>query len=111
MAVSPAVLVEIQRVSNVAGVVYTTPVGVRAYAQSIFIHETTGTGYNFKMWKVPTGDSRGDENRLLNVTIPANDTVTFAFSAPGIILAEGDTLHMQAGGADKLNVEVSGFTD
>lgn len=114
MAITAARLAEAVWVTNAAAAVITNPAATRTYVQQIILHNTHTAAIEVQIWIVPdAGGAVGvaaDQNKKYHLSIAADDTVTFDFGKPGIVLTDtNDTIQMQAGTTNLVNVNAYGF--
>lgn len=114
MAFSYDRLTEITTVAaSSAAAVYTNAASTTAYIRLITMHNTNSSAETVLIYNVP--DSSGSvgtaaaANRIYKQTISADDTVTWAFDVPGMVLkSTNDTIQAVTSTAAKVTIQVFG---
>jgi hypothetical protein len=114
MALQRAKLADIATVAASPASVYTnTPAGTKTYIKGIVLHNTNTTAETVKVYSVPDNGSGGTgsaaaTNRVLNVSLPANDTLIVEFPSALVLTDNGDSLQAETSTASKVTITVLG---
>lgn len=108
MAVTRSWLVSPSRVTTSAAGYYTAPSSTAAVVNQATACNTTGTVRWLSVNLVPSGDSVGDGNLLIDqVAVPANDQIILS-ELLGHTIPTGASINMTAEAASAITVTISG---
>ena len=92
-----------QQLTNAVAAVYTAPTGKAAQIGTIIFHNTNTTAEAVELYDNGSGAS----NRILNISIAANETFEFAPKVP-LCLAGGENLQAKSTTTLKTNIKIYG---
>jgi hypothetical protein len=112
MALQRAKLGDIAFVGSSAGSIYANAAGVKTYVKGLVLHNTNTTAETVQVYDVPDSSGAlgtpGVGNRILNVSLPANDTLIVEFPCAVVLSDTNDSLQAQTTTASKVTVLVLG---
>jgi hypothetical protein len=92
------------KLSNVNVVSAGTTVGIitvasskKVYIKSIIAHTSTGSTATAQVYFVPNGQSVGQDTKIFDVDLTANETILIEPSYPLVIDTNGDSIQVGAG--------------
>jgi hypothetical protein len=112
MALQRAKLADIATIAATAGSVYANPASTKTYVKGLVLHNTNSSAEAVKVYSVP--DSSGSlgtaaaGNRILNVSLPANDTLIVEFPCAVVLTDTNDSLQAETTTASKVTITVLG---
>lgn len=113
MALTLKRLTEITQIAAAAGSVFANPSSTKSYVRLIVIHNTNTTAETVELWNVPDNagavGTAADANKMHKLSVPANETINFEFSGPGLVLEdENDTIQAKADTVSKVTIQLHG---
>ena len=109
MATTPKELINAQITNSTGAIAYTAPTGTRTRITAAVICNTeSATPYTVDVYKVPSGDSPGAANKIINTRTLAGLESYTCPELIGQILEAGDSIDAAASTTLKLNLIVSG---
>lgn len=115
MALQRTKLGDIAFIATTAGSIYANPASTKTVIKGLILHNTNSTTETVRVHVVP--DSAGalgtaaDGNRILNVSLPANDTLLVEFPYAVTLTDANDSLQAATTTASKVTVIVLGDKD
>lgn len=110
-----AKLADIQYVAASAGSIYANPASTKTFVRGLVLHNTNGSAETVKVYVVPDSSSSlgtaGAGNRVLNISLPANDTLFVEFPYSVVLTDTNDSIQAETTTASKVTVLVIGDKD
>jgi hypothetical protein len=110
-----AKLSEVVFVPLAPGSVYTNPAAKKTLLRAIVLHNTDSAAQVAKVYLVPAASgvpgSGAPGNRILNVSLPAGDTLNYQLPYPFFMVNQGDSLQAEAATASKVTILPLGDTE
>lgn len=97
MAFSAQELIASEYLTNTAGAVTTAETALKMKITKFLVTEQAGAGNSITVWLVPSGGSRGNDNRVINTQAITSNSTTSLDDLVGKIIPVGSVLHAQAG--------------
>jgi hypothetical protein len=112
MTLQRAKLGDIAYVGSSVGSIYANAAGVKTFIKGLMLHNTNTTAETVKVYVVPDSSgalgTAGAGNRVLNVALPANDTLLVEFPCALVLSDQNDSLQAETTTASKVTVTVLG---
>jgi len=115
MALQRTKLADIAYVASSAGSIYANPASTTSVVKGLVLHNTNSTAETVQVYVVP--DSAGSlgtastANRILNISLPANDTLLVEFPYSVVLTDTNDSLQAVTTTGSKVTVLVLGDQD
>lgn len=115
MSMQRTKLADIQYVGSSAGSIYANPASTKTFVRGLILHNTSASAETVKVYVVPDSSgslgTAGAGNRVLNVSLPANDTLIWEFPYPAVLTDTNDSIQAETTTASKVTVLVLGDKD
>ena len=115
MALQRAKLADIQYVGSSAGSLFSNPASTKTFVRGVVLHNTNTTAETVKVYVVPDSGgalgTAGAGNRVLNILLPANDTLFVEFPYSVVLSDTNDSIQAETTTASKVTALVIGDKD